>query len=41
MLDNDKLLLENAAKAAGVEFDERFACLYDGHLKPWKVISGS
>ena len=34
-----KELLELAAKAAGIEFDERFACFYDGHQKAWNPLT--
>lgn len=36
---SDKELLELAAKAAGIEFDGRFGCFYDGHLKPWNPLT--
>ena len=35
----DRELLELAAKAAGIEFDGRFGCFYDGHLKPWNPLT--
>lgn len=35
----DRELLELASKAAGIEFDGRFGCFYDGHLKPWNPLT--
>ena len=38
-LMTDRELLELAAKSAGITWDERFCCFYDGRLRPWNPLT--